>query len=282
MSVDNKKKAVLLLGAALLFVLIYIAPRQASDTESPVLEDHTGHQHEEGENHEDTYTFQVDSVDLPMWNRLQEMASLASSDEELLAAQDSISAFAKKNNYPPLLAEASAKKAGIIGNAEAWMKAGDDYFKAFRLSKNQNQEALKEAVAAYEKVLQMEPDYLAAKTALGVAYVEGAAILGEMPMKGIGILKEVLNTDPENIDALTNLGYFAIQSGQYEKAIERFEQILSIDPKNAEAFIYLTDIYLSQNDIEKGISTLEQYKALVEDPMVKQQVDEYIKEIRNK
>ncbi len=65
-----------------------------------------------------------------------------------------------------------------------------------------------------------------------------------MPMKGIGILKEVLNVDSNNVDALTNLGYFSIQSAQYEKAIERFETVLRIDPKNAEAFLYLTDVYV--------------------------------------
>ena len=78
------------------------------------------------------------------------------------------------------------------------------------------------------------------------------------------------------------MGYFAIQSGQFDIAIERFETVLNIDPKNAEAYIYLTDIYLSQENIEKGIETLEKYKTLVNDPLVKQQVDDYIKEIKNK
>ena len=162
------------------------------------------------------------------------------------------------------------------------MIVGDNFFKAFRLSKNQSKEMISKAIASYEKVIALNANNLEAQTAIGVAFVEGSALLGEMPMKGIGILKDVLNKDPENIDALTNLGYFAIQSGQYEKAIERFETVLTIDPENAEAYIYLTDIYLSQKNIEKGIETLEKYKALVKDPLVEQQVDDYIKEIRNK
>ena len=93
------------------------------------------------------------------------------------------------------------------------------------------------------------------------------------------MLLEVVNKDPKNVDALTNLGYFAIQSGQYEKAIERFNTVLEIDPNNAEAFIYLTDTYLSQGEKEKGIETLEKYKALVDDPLVIQQVDAYIEEL---
>jgi tetratricopeptide (TPR) repeat protein len=81
---------------------------------------------------------------------------------------------------------------------------------------------------------------------------------------------------------MTNLGYFAIQSGQFEKAVERFEEVLIIDPNNAEAYIYLTDAYLSQEKIEKGIETLEKYKSLVDDPIVIKQVEDYINEIRNK
>jgi cytochrome c-type biogenesis protein CcmH/NrfG len=138
------------------------------------------------------------------------------------------------------------------------------------------------AIRNYEKVLELNPDNLQAQTAIGVASVEGSSQLGVMPMKGIGILKEVLNKDPENVDAMTNLGYFAIQSGQFEKAVERFEKVLSIDPQNAEAYIYLTDAYLSQEKIEKGVETLEKYKSLVDDPLVKKQVDDYIKEIKNK
>ena len=90
----------------------------------------------------------------------------------------------------------------------------------------------------------------------------------------------MLNIDPENVNALTNLGYFAIQSGQYDKAIERFEKVLQIDSLNAEAYLYLTDVYLSQDEVEKGIETLEEYKKMVNDPLVKKQVDDYIKEIK--
>jgi len=95
-------------------------------------------------------------------------------------------------------------------------------------------------------------------------------------------LKDVLNKDPKNVDAMTNLGYFAIQSGQFEKAVERFEGVLKIDPNNAEAYIYLTDAYLSQEKVEKGIETLEKYKSLVDDPIAIKQVEDYINEIRNK
>ena len=141
---------------------------------------------------------------------------------------------------------------------------------------------IEEAVQSFEKVLEMNPSNLKAKTALGVCYVEGAAQLGEMPMKGIGLLMEVLEEDSTNIDALINLGYFSIQSTQYDKALERFNRVLEIDPENAEAFLYLTDLYVQMGEIEKGISYLEKYKSFQKDPLVIEQVEAYIEELKIK
>lgn len=285
MSKDNRNKLLIILGAIFIGVLIYIAPdRLEEETEELDAHDesgdHSGHDHSD---EEEVFNFRsLDSADqIFVDKKLKQIESLSNIDAKFLA-YDSLIQFSIQNGVPPLVAEFSERKAMLVPSESNWMIVGDNYFKAFRLSKNQSKEMIEKSIESYNKVLAINKDNLTAETAIGVAYVEGAALMGEMPMKGIGMLKGVLNKDPENIDALTNLGYFAIQSGQYEKAIERFETILSIDPKNAEAYIYLTDIYLSQEKVEKGIETLEKYKSLVEDPLVIKQVDDYIKEIRNK
>lgn len=285
MSKDNRNKLLIILGAIFIGVLIYIAPdRLDEETEELVAHDesgdHSGHDHGD---EEEAFNFRsLDSANqIFVDKKLKQIESLSNIDAKFLA-YDSLIQFSIQNSVPPLVAEFSERKAMLVPSESNWMIVGDNYFKAFRLSKNQSKEMIEKSIESYNKVLAINKDNLTAETAIGVAYVEGASLMGEMPMKGIGMLKGVLNKDPENIDALTNLGYFAIQSGQYEKAIERFETILSIDPKNAEAYIYLTDIYLSQEKVEKGIETLEKYKSLVEDPLVIKQVDDYIKEIRNK
>lgn len=62
---------------------------------------------------------------------------------------------------------------------------------------------------------------------------------GSNPMEGIMMLRDVLVSDPENETALFNLGILAITSGQYDKAIERFEKLLQISPENIEANFYM-------------------------------------------
>lgn len=287
MKKSTRNQLLLITAGVLVGVLIFLAPDRLSNDSAEDDDHHTSephnHEHEhQAESNASTEQLSIDSLDQLFLSSKMEQLKLAIDDKDKLEVYDSLILFSKRRNYPPLVASYSEQKAQLINTEEEWMTAGDNYFKAFRLSKNTDKTMISKAIESYEKVSEINDNNLSAKTAIGVAYVEGAAAMGVMPMKGIGLLKEVLEEDPENIDALTNLGYFSIQSGQYEKAIERFETILTIDSTNAEAYIYLTDIYLSQDNQEKGIQTLTKYKTLVNDPLVSQQVDEYIEEIRNK
>ena len=67
---------------------------------------------------------------------------------------------------------------------------------------------------AVRKVLNKNPDNLDAKTNLGMAYMAT-----ENPVKGVTLFREVLAADPRNEKALYNLGMLSIQSGQYDKAV---------------------------------------------------------------
>lgn len=281
----------LIVAGVFVGIFLWFSPRSLNESmkvESIAENDHDHEHemaHEDGSNDDQEDIWQRVLADKPeLKARIEADAAKAEQIADIqskLDLYDSLIQLSIKNNAPAYVALFTEKKAQAVPTPNNWMLAGDNYFKAFRLSKNTSKPMLEGAVASYEKALEMDPERLQAKTALGVAYVEGAAILGEMPMKGIGMLKEVLNIDPQNVDALTNLGYFAIQSGQYDKAIERFDQVLAIDPRNAEAYLYLADVYLSQGDKDQGIETLEKYKDLMNDPLVSQRVEQYIEEIRS-
>ena len=100
-------------------------------------------------------------------------------------------------------------------------------------------------------------------------------------MKGITMLKEVLEENPENIKTLLTLGFFSIQSGQYEIAIERFEKVLSIDSGYTEAYLYLADIYETLGKNNKSIINLNKYKNLIKDSIIINEVEKHIKELKN-
>ena len=291
MSSNLTKQLLLVLAGVVVFGLLYFAPGQKSEIVEnndsvEIEESHEGHNHAEGEghghDHEGEFEDRLDDLDKEFIAGLEKRAEQVADLDTKLNLFDSLITFSIKKNAPPLVAKFTEEKAKAIPTEVNFMLAGDNFFKAFRLSKLKPKDLVAGSIRNYEKVLEINPDNLQAQIAIGVASVEGSSQLGIMPMKGIGILKDVLNKDPENVDAMTNLGYFAIQSGQFEKAVERFEKVLSIDPQNAEAYIYLTDAYLSQEKVEKGIETLEKYKSLVDDPIVIKQVDDYINDIKIK
>jgi tetratricopeptide (TPR) repeat protein len=279
----SKTQLLLILAGVFVGILLYLAPRSKDSGEVAGMASAEMHVHknEAGEAEvEEGFTFK-DTL-------LQRQFALLDAEVETAPASqktvlyDSLIGLSIANNIPPLVGKYAMDKAEAFPTAENWKTAGDYYLKAFRLSKNQNESFVRKAINAYEKAQKLQPEDPSIQVAMGVAYVEGAAALGEMPMKGIGMLKEVENKYPENVEAIINLGYFAIQSGQLDKAIERFNQVLEIEPDNAEAYLYLTDVYLQQDEVAKGIETLKKYKSKIDDPLVKQQVDQYIDEIQSK
>ena len=67
-------------------------------------------------------------------------------------------------------------------------------------------------------------------------------------MKGILQLRSLSEKYPENGDLHWNMGLFSIQSGQYEKAVARFEKVINIDAKRLDAYMQLATSYLAIQD----------------------------------
>lgn len=112
-----------------------------------------------------------------------------------------------------------------------------------------------------------------------VALVQG----GENPMQGIMMLREILEEDPDQIDAHWHLAQFSIQSGQYEKAVERFEKVLELDQNNRypDASFYLGKTYATLNRNDEAIAQFNRYLEQVQDTTVRKRVNEFIDELRN-
>ena len=119
----------------------------------------------------------------------------------------------------------------------------------------------KEAVGCLEQSLKIAPDNEEAKLALATGYIEGT---GE-PMKGVQILLAITREKPDDIPANLLLGRMSIQSGQFDKAVGRFETILKLEPDNKEALYYLATAYEGKGDKKKAIELLEKLKQQVTD-----------------
>ncbi|MEE2920066.1 MAG: tetratricopeptide repeat protein [Bacteroidota bacterium] len=79
---------------------------------------------------------------------------------------------------------------------------------------------------------------VAAMSEIGTTPVDIAVakVSGENPMEGILELRALADAVPPNLDAVMWLGRFSVQSGQLDKARERFDQVIDAQPDRVEAY----------------------------------------------
>ncbi|MEY4331145.1 MAG: hypothetical protein RL609_1893 [Bacteroidota bacterium] len=80
---------------------------------------------------------------------------------------------------------------------------------------------------------------------------------GSNPMQGIMMLREIVAKDSNNVEAQYWLGVFAVQSGQFEKAIPRFEKVIALDPQYLSAYMDLGAVYKEMGQIDVALQLFE-------------------------
>ncbi len=153
--------------------------------------------------------------------------------------------------------------------------AGDIYYRAFGLV-NDGTTAEKYGSRAREIYSQMDsgidrPD-LAARAAM-------TQVTGNNPMVGILKLRELAEEDPGSVEAQYNLGLLSIQSGQFEKAIDRFIKVTELDPTNAEGYFYLGVSYLEMGNDKKAKENFSYVAKEGNDPAIIKLLEDYLKKI---
>jgi tetratricopeptide (TPR) repeat protein len=101
-----------------------------------------------------------------------------------------------------------------------------------------------------ESAAAINPDSLKLQQAIEM-------VNGPNPMAGITILRELVAADSTNLEAQYWLGVFAVKSGQYDKAINRFETVLRIDPTYLAATIDLGGVYLEMDSVNTALQYFE-------------------------
>jgi tetratricopeptide (TPR) repeat protein len=208
---------------------------------------------------------------------------IESLEKAINSSPDKKSAFEKVINTwdslrQPAVAAFYMEQAAVASPiAKNWTEAGNRYYAATRFVKEDQRHVLFEkAMECYEKSLQLAPDDTEVKISLAACYVEGSS----EPMKGIGMLKEIEKTDSNNVNLQLNFAFFSERSGQWDKAIARFEKVLKIQPDFIEAYLHLADAYQQMGDKKKTIESLEKYIALEKDVTIKAEIQDYINKLK--
>jgi tetratricopeptide (TPR) repeat protein len=170
-------------------------------------------------------------------------------------------------------------RAAKLENSEKKLTFAGQLF--LRLMEDENSPTIQmadavEAAKCLEQSLVLNPGSEDAKLSLATAYIEGT---GE-PMRGVQILLGIIREKPEDISANMLLGRMSVQSGQFDKAIGRFETVLKNNPQNKEAMFFMAQAFEGKGDKKKAIEMLEKCKKLVNDPQFSSEIDQKINSLK--
>ena len=270
----KRLRVILVIGSVIIAALVYLAPKNQLRSDDHSLPEQK--------------QLSIDEAGLIRDARLR----LSKADSEILkeleagdASTNDTSSYRKLVGFwtsksdPGTAGLYLIKIAKVSGSAGDWSESGSLLYQAFRTATDSLNRAYlsKEAVKAYEKALELKPGDPDIMTALAACYVEGS----NEPMKGITMLREVVAEHPDHVNAQLNLGFFSIRSGQYEKALERFNNVLKANPDRVDVYLYLGETQLEMGRKEEALKSFETFKSLSKDKDMIRDVDHYIDQIKN-
>lgn len=133
------------------------------------------------------------------------------------------------------------------------------------------------AIYFYQKTLEKNPGNINAKAGLGWC----TALSSNEPMKGIMMLREVVKEFPDHERTSYYLGLLSVKSGQFQKAIERFETVKKINSENINVLLPLGEAYFSVGNKEKALENLSILKNQTKDKELSTQASILIERINS-
>lgn len=274
-----RSRIILLIISVLLVVLIFSLPKVVVDNEEDALateqtsEEHSpgdGHNHEEDASTSSDHGASLTAQQLEKADDLRLKLLKAETKEKKSIFADSLAElFVSANKL-----DSAAKYTELSTNNKE--EIADAYYEAFTFAvapEKANDLGVK-ARKYYAEILEEDASRLDVKTKIAMTYVST-----DNPMAGIMMLREVIEQEPTNEEALFNLGILSIQSGQHNKAVERFETLLEHHPANKQAEFYLALSYFNDGKSEKAKTLFEKIKRTSNDEQVLAAVDSYLNEL---
>jgi tetratricopeptide (TPR) repeat protein len=263
-------RLLLIAGALILSVLLFIAPRNLPEKEPVAETSNSGSSTE---------------ADIAVYESMaaKNLAPEIKAEHDSLKQAgefDSLTVFWDTKKRPDLGAYFAELAAGKGKKAEHWFNAGNRYYYSVQFSNDRNEIPVlyQSAMRCFRKGLALESGNTDARIMLASCYVEGT----DNPMDGITMLREIEKKDSMNVKLQLSFAAFSMKSGQLGKAIERFRKALRADSTYIEAYLHLADAYEQTGDAGSTIMMLESFAARTTDPAARTEVKKYIEQIKTK
>ena len=128
-------------------------------------------------------------------------------------------------------------------DAQAWSIAGTTYTLGIQKATDDKVREFcgTKARMSFESAISIEPEELSHRINLAVAITEFPS--SDNPMQGVLMLRELVEANPDNATLQYQLGRFALQTGQVDKAIERLEKAIELQPESSAVSCLLGKAY---------------------------------------
>lgn len=264
-----KTRLLLLAVCALIIFLLFQLPKSVVENESSMASDSVT-------SHIQTYSEPPAAIRSRIQQLRAQWLKGAKNEKNAIFADSLADLYRLSNRFDSAawFAEESSK---YWKTTESLVKSGDLYYQAYAIELDQSrQKALAEkAQEFYGRVLKETPGNLEVKTKMAMTYLTTST-----PMQGITMLREVLAEDPDNELALFNMGMLSIQSGQFDRAVQRLQQLVSINPAHIQGQLLLGIALMNSGDRTKARVQFEKVKEMDKDPAVQATVDSYLKDLK--
>jgi len=193
------------------------------------------------------------------------------------AALDSLMLVFQSVNKYDSAAYYAGRYADSYPDTDHWRKAGDAYYEAFRFAVDEakTQRLAIKARGFYDQILNTGVTDLDVKNNIAMMMVWTTN-----PMSGVMMLREILVEDPQNEQALFNMGILSVESGQFEKGLERFQELIKYHPNHFEGNYWLAVCLNETGDKEAALTQFDKVKKMDSSPAIQSAVDAYLKRIK--
>jgi len=183
-------------------------------------------------------------------------------DSVKAAVYQSLSSEWYKFGYPAIAGYYAEELAGLRNTEESWSIAGTTYSICIQRSEAEKvrEFCTARAVRAFENAISLNPDNTAHRVNLALTYTTNPP--PDNPMKGVLMLRELNQDEPDNVLVLNALGRLSIKTGQYDKAVERLEAALQNEPGNANTICLLAQAYEGKGNGGKAQEYAEKCRSL--------------------
>lgn len=215
-------------------------------------------------------------------NTKNELETLQDQIKEIAGEEQSIIKiveFWEQHRHPEIAAKYYFEAASVNDNSELWLASADLFRASFYGEENKNlsEYYISSAIRSYLNFTEIHPEDMDVKFKLATCYVDGT----DKIMLGVNLLKDVVKNEPDNFGAHHYLGLLSMKSGQFEKAITRFEKVVEIVPENIDAWLFLGEAYSNLGNTAKAIEVLTKCKTLIDNQEMKDRIDQYIETLRS-